>query len=99
MAQLRARECLFWLVFTPLAVDADAAAMEQVLATIRAQVPAAKERAELYAALLVMADLDPWGHTLRKEITAMLETRAIAWVPHALRGAPLLGRTPGGECV
>ena len=31
------------------------------------------ERADLYAALLVMATIDPWGYNLREEIAAMLQ--------------------------
>ena len=37
---------------------------------VRAQVPACDERCDLFAAMLVLADVDPWGHTLREEIKA-----------------------------
>lgn len=34
---------------------------------------AGEERAELYTALLVLATIDPWGHTLQKELMTMVE--------------------------
>jgi hypothetical protein len=71
--QLRARPGVFWLVFTPLATNATAAAIRGVIETIRQQVASRDERAELYAAILVLATIDPWGHNLRKEIEAMLD--------------------------
>src|SRR4051794_38830610 len=44
-----------------------------VIETIQERVPAGEERAELYAAMLALATIDPWGHNLRKEIEAMLD--------------------------
>src|SRR5262249_6808294 len=70
--ELRAHPGVFWLVFTPLATNATAEAMRGVIETIRERVPAEEERAELYAAMLALATIDPWGHNLRKEIEAML---------------------------
>jgi hypothetical protein len=70
--ELRARDGLLWLVFTPLAKDASAAAMREVLDEIRCRVVAEKERVALFEALLLMAHLDPWGHNLMEEIRAML---------------------------
>jgi hypothetical protein len=71
--ELLARQSPLWLIFAPLARDATATAMSRVLEMLRAQVPQAGERGELFTALLVMADLDPWGHNLREEIVAMIQ--------------------------
>ena len=71
--ELMARQSPLWLVFTPLARDATVTAMIRVLDALRAQVPVAEERGDLLTALLVMADLDPWGHNLREEIVAMMQ--------------------------
>jgi hypothetical protein len=73
VAELRARGGTFWLVFTPLAVDASAAAMREVLDEIRERSATPEERAALSTAILTMADLDPWGHNLKQEITAMMQ--------------------------
>jgi hypothetical protein len=73
VAELTARGSVFWLVFTPLARDATRETMGTVVQAIQRQAPDAEERAELYFALLVMADLDPGGHNLRQEIVTMLE--------------------------
>jgi hypothetical protein len=61
VAELRARGGLLWLVFTPLATDASAAAMREVLDEIRGRVEGERERGVLFEALLLMANLDPWG--------------------------------------
>jgi hypothetical protein len=73
MAELRARGGLLWRVFAPLAVDASVAGMREVLREIRASAATDEVRAVLYTALLVMAEIDPWGHNLAKEIKAMME--------------------------
>lgn len=72
--ELRSRGSVLWLVFTPLARDATLEAVRRVVEDLRARVPDVEELADLYAALLVMADVDPWGYHLREEIAAMLET-------------------------
>jgi hypothetical protein len=72
VAELRARGGLLWLVFTPLATDASAATMREVLDEIRGRVLGERERGVLFEALLLMANLDPWGHNLKEEIKAML---------------------------
>jgi hypothetical protein len=72
-AELRARPGTFWLVFTPLARDATAASLREAIEILRRRVARGEERAEMYTALLVMAEIDPWGHNLRKEIKAMLD--------------------------
>lgn len=73
VAQLMARPGAFWLVFTPLAFDANIDRMRQVLAEIQRREPGQKERGELYTALLVMAELDPWTHGLRKGIKMLVQ--------------------------
>jgi hypothetical protein len=73
VAELRARGGLLWLVFTPLATDASAAAMREVLAELRERVPQLDDRGDLFTALLVMAALDPWGHNLQEELKAMMQ--------------------------
>jgi hypothetical protein len=72
--ELRARGSVLWLVFAPLARDATAGALRRIVEELRAGVAETEELADLYTALLVMADVDPWGHNLRQEIAAMLET-------------------------
>ncbi|MGK3983650.1 hypothetical protein WME99_11480 [Sorangium sp. So ce136] len=57
---------MLWLVFAPLARDATAAALREVVAEIQAGANAAEERAELYTKLLEMAAIDPWGHNIEE---------------------------------
>lgn len=73
VAELRARGGLLWLAFTPLARDADGAAMRDVLAEIRSRVEDVNERGEIYATMAALADLKPWGYSLREEIRDMLQ--------------------------
>jgi hypothetical protein len=73
MAELRARGGLLWQVFAPLARDASAPAMRAVLDELRRRTAPDEVRAALYTALLVMAEIDPWGHNLREEIMAMMQ--------------------------
>jgi hypothetical protein len=73
VAELRARGGLVWLVFTPLARDATADVMRSVLAEVRAAVARPEERADIYAAMGALADLKPWGYSLRQEIREMLK--------------------------
>jgi hypothetical protein len=72
-AELLARPGAFWLVFTPLAVDANPQSMRQVVEEILRREPCEDGRADLYAALLVLAELDPWGHNLREEIEMLVQ--------------------------
>jgi hypothetical protein len=97
VAQLAARGSPFWLAFTPLARDATPAAMRKVVAALHAQVPGDKERTDLFAALLVLADVDPWGHNLREEIQAMLdqEPTDMIQVSKTLRDVYNLGARKG----
>lgn len=73
VAELRRRRGLVWLVFTPLARDATAEAIRSVLDEIRASVPKPDERADIYSAMAALADLKPWGYSLRREIRDMLK--------------------------
>jgi hypothetical protein len=73
VAELVARGSPLWLAFTPLARDATPEAMRWVVTTLRAQVPDDDDRWDLLGTLLVLADVDPWGHTLRQEIEAMIQ--------------------------
>src|SRR5262249_41848704 len=71
--ELRARGSVLWLVFTPLARDASAAALREVVDEIKSQAADEDERTDLYTAFLLMAAIDPWGHDLRKELKAMVD--------------------------
>ncbi|WP_437730608.1 hypothetical protein [Sorangium sp. So ce1335] len=87
IGELRARGSVLWLVFAPLARDATAAALREIVAEIDAGAASAEERAELYTALLVMAAIDPWGHTLWKELVIMVEDKEEG----LLRRTPIIG--------
>ncbi|WP_437767102.1 hypothetical protein WMF27_20945 [Sorangium sp. So ce281] len=92
VAELRARGSVFWLVFAPLARDASAAAMREVVAEIHARAATSEERVELYTALLVMAVIDPWGHNLQKELVMLMDDRetdekllqSVPWIRKAI---------------
>jgi hypothetical protein len=73
VTELRSRGGLLWQVFAPLARDASVPAMRAVLDEIRRRTAPDEVRAALYTALLVMAEIDPWGHNLREEIMAMMQ--------------------------
>jgi hypothetical protein len=81
VAELSARGSPFWLVFAPLAVDADARAMERVVATLQ---DGQDERrfAELAVALTVMADADKRRRGLRNAIIPLLKKEIVmeSWV-------------------
>jgi hypothetical protein len=47
--------------------------MREVLDEIRRRTAPDEMRAALYTALLVMAEIDPWGHNLTEEIKAMMQ--------------------------
>ncbi|WP_437685931.1 hypothetical protein [Sorangium sp. So ce176] len=61
--------------------------LREVVAEIHAGAATAEERAELYTALLVMATIDPWGHTLWKELVMMVEDKEEG----LLRRTPIIG--------
>jgi hypothetical protein len=71
--ELLARPGTFWLVFAPLAVDANVESMRQVLEELRRREPCDAERAELYAAMLVVAELNTWEHNLEEELRSMMQ--------------------------
>jgi hypothetical protein len=81
IAELEARKSPLWMVFAPLAVDADPAAMRRVLGALREQL---KERdfEELAVALTVMADVDRRNRGLRHAIVPLLREEIImeSWV-------------------
>ncbi|MFO0755344.1 MAG: hypothetical protein U0359_02560 [Byssovorax sp.] len=99
VAELEARASPFWLAFAPLARDASATRMRAVIDSIRRDVPPTEDRWELFAALLVMADVDPWGHNLRKEIEVMIRREPVDMiqVSKTLRDAYERGRHEGIE--
>lgn len=82
VAELFARGSALWLIFTPLAIDADTEAMGRVLAAWRAEVASERERNELVAALLVMADTDKRRRGLRQVIVPLLKEEKVmeSWV-------------------
>jgi len=57
VAELRARENPFWLIFAPLSIDADEHALRAVLEELRAQTTE-REFAELGAAMVALGDAD-----------------------------------------
>jgi len=73
VAELLARGSVLWLVFVPLACDCTLDAVRRVIADLRARATDEEELADLYTALLVMADVDPWEYRFREEIAAMVE--------------------------
>ncbi|HSN96767.1 MAG TPA: hypothetical protein VLS89_00670, partial [Candidatus Nanopelagicales bacterium] len=95
--ELMARPGAFWLVFTPLATNANVDFMRQVIDEIRCREPGQRERGELYTALLVMAELDPWGHKLRKEIEMLVQQMDLESImaSETLRNAFEDGRAKG----
>ena len=74
VAELLSRPGAFWLVFAPLAVNATPELMKQVLEEMRRREPQIGERTELYGAMLVVAELNTWGHNLGKEIRSMMQS-------------------------
>ena len=100
VTELVARGSPFWLAFTPLARDAGPEAMRAVVRDIRAQVRDDEDRWDLFAALLVLADVDPWEHDLRREIEAMVswdEPTDLINVSKTLRDAYDRGERAGIE--
>lgn len=73
VSELRDRGSLVWLVFTPLARDATAEHMRAVFAEIRAAVPRPEDRVDIYITMGALADLKPWGYSLRQEMGNMLQ--------------------------
>lgn len=80
VAELEARGPL-WMIFAPLAVDADPEAMKRVLARLRAELPR-RQMEELAVALTVMADVDKRHRGLRSVIVPLLSEEIVmeSWV-------------------
>ena len=70
-----------WLIFAPLAVDADEQSLRQVIETLRAQT-SPRELEELGGAMAVLADADKRQRGLRAVITSLLPEEVImqSWV-------------------
>lgn len=70
-----------------------------MLDEIRGRTAPDEVRATLYTALLVMAEIDPWGHNLTKEITAMMlaDDLEIFKLSPTLRAAFEEGEQKGAE--
>jgi hypothetical protein len=81
VAELAGRESPFWLMFAPLAVDADAATMSLAVAALR-QRTTPHELEGLATAMLVMAETDKRHRGLRDAILPLLtkETFMQSWV-------------------
>jgi hypothetical protein len=81
VAELMARDSPLWLVFAPLAVDADERSLPQVIDALRART-SRREMDELGVAMSVLADADPRKRGLRGVITSLLPEEAVmeSWV-------------------
>lgn len=81
VAELTARGSPLWLIFAPLAVDADEEAMKRVVVLLRERA-AGRVFEELAAALLVMADLDRRRRGLREAILRLLDEETVmqSWI-------------------
>jgi len=81
VAELEARETALWLIFAPLAIDANEPAMRRVVAVLRERA-AGRVFEELAAALVVMADTDGRRRGLRNAIIRLLkeETLMESWL-------------------
>ncbi|MFT3767312.1 MAG: hypothetical protein QM820_17575 [Minicystis sp.] len=97
--ELRGRGNVLWSVFVPLVRDATLEAVQRVIKDLRAHVLDAEELGDLLAAMLVMADVDPWGHNLREEIAVMLQSEGkdLMEVSKTLREAFERGQRAGLE--
>lgn len=76
VADLAARGNPFWLIFAPLAVDADKEAMERVVALLRERT-SREVREELAVGLVVMADVDRRRRGLRSVIVPLLKEEKV----------------------
>ncbi len=81
VAELTARASPFWLMFAPLAIDADPSAMARVVSNLRRRT-APREFEELATATLVMADADKRHRDLKSAILPHLEKETFmqSWV-------------------
>jgi hypothetical protein len=81
VAELEARGSPLWLIFAPLAIDADPAQMEHVLGELRART-SPREFKELAVALSVIADADKRRRGLREVVVSLLNEEVVmqSWV-------------------
>jgi hypothetical protein len=81
VAELMARDSPLWLIFAPLAVDADERSLEQVIEALRAQT-SPRELEELGVAMAVLADADKRQRGLRGVITSLLPEEVVmqSWI-------------------
>jgi hypothetical protein len=81
IAELEAKDSPLWMIFAPLAVDADPEQMKRVLARLRAQTRP-REFQELSVALTVIADADKRQRGLRQVILSSLNEEVVmqSWV-------------------
>ncbi|MBK8257833.1 MAG: hypothetical protein IPK82_34845 [Polyangiaceae bacterium] len=76
VAELCARASPFWLIFAPLAVDADANNMKLAVDELRARARD-RELEELLVAMVVMADIDKRSRNLREVILPLLREETV----------------------
>jgi hypothetical protein len=81
IAELSARESPLWLIFAPLAIDADADGMARMIELLRAKTPP-RDFEELSVAMTVMADADKRKRGLRGILVSLLKEEIImeSWV-------------------
>jgi hypothetical protein len=81
IAELAARESPLWLIFAPLAVDADGAGIARMIEELRTRTPA-RDFEELSVAMTVIADADKRKRGLRGIIVSLLKEEIImeSWV-------------------
>jgi hypothetical protein len=81
VAELMARDSPLWLIFAPLAVDADERSLQQVIEALRART-SPRQMEELGVAMSVLADADKRKRGLRSVITSLLPEEAVmeSWV-------------------
>jgi hypothetical protein len=81
IAELMARESPLWLIFAPLAVDADERRLREVIEALRART-SPRELEELGVAMAVLADADKRQRGLRDVITSLLPEEVVmqSWI-------------------
>jgi hypothetical protein len=72
LAELEARDSPFWMIFAPLAADADPAGVERVIAALRARV-SKEEFEELGTAMAVLAEADGRERGLRDVVRSLMK--------------------------
>ncbi|MBK8258534.1 MAG: hypothetical protein IPK82_38475 [Polyangiaceae bacterium] len=76
VAELCSRASSFWLIFAPLAVDADAPNMKRAVSELRTRAQG-RELEELLVAMVVMADVDKRSRNLREVILPLLREETV----------------------